>query len=68
MSVVFYNPQTGETLKHVTRRDGTRDLFVWKGNTTSRQVDHQHNVLKPNGSPAYIRDFNRRVIADDRMG
>ena len=68
MSETFYNPQTGETLKHVTRPDGTRELFVWQGDTTARNVDHQHNVLNPNGNPRYIRDFNRRVIADDRIG
>jgi hypothetical protein len=63
----FYNPISGETLKHTKRPDGTRNLFVWQGDTTSRDVDHQHNVISKNGVPAYIRDFNRRVIADDRL-
>ena len=66
MGETFYNPISGETLKHTERADGTRNLFVWKGDTTSRNVDHQHNVLSEGGTPAYIRDFNRRVIADDR--
>ena len=64
---VFYNPISGETLKHTERADGARQLFVWKGQTTQRSVDHQHNVLNPDGTVRYIRDFNRRVVADDRL-
>ncbi|NOT01207.1 MAG: hypothetical protein HOP29_11330 [Phycisphaerales bacterium] len=61
----FYNPVSGETLKHSERADGTRDLFVWRGETTNRSDDHQHSVLNPEGSVRFIRDFDRRVIADD---
>ena len=64
----FYNPISGETLKHRERADGTRDLFVWKGDTTDRSADHQHNVLNPDGTVRYVREFNRRVITDDRLG
>lgn len=66
MNQTFYNPISGETLKHRERSDGTRDLFIWNGNTTDRSDDHQHNVIDSNGNPRFIRDFNRRVIADDR--
>jgi len=62
----FFNPESNETLKHRTRADGTRDLFVWKGDTTRPSKDHQHNVISSDGSISYVRDFNGRVIADDR--
>jgi hypothetical protein len=66
MNVTFYNPQSGETLKHVTKPDGSRHLYVWKGDTTSRRQDHQHNVMTPYGSTSYVRDYGRRVVADNR--
>ncbi len=58
---VFHNPLSGETLVTFERADGTRDLKF--GDTGSSLPGHA--VLRENGTPAYIRDTDGRVIADD---
>ena len=62
----FYNPISNETLRHRERSDGTRDLFIWQGNTTERSVDHQHNIIGSMGDVQKIRDFGGRHVCDDR--
>lgn len=60
--IVFHNPLSGETLVHRDRKDGMRDLKY--GETGSSLPGH--SVLNQNGNPAYIRDTDGRVIADDK--
>ena len=61
--VVFENPSSGETLVHLTREDGTRDLFFSeKGSSV-----HGHAVLNKTGNPKYLRDTDGHVVADDQL-
>ena len=60
---VFHNPVSGETFVRWERADGTRDLKF--GETGSLLPGHA--VLRENGIPAYIRDTDGRVIADDKI-
>lgn len=61
----FVNPTSGETLIHREREDGKRDLFIIPPD--GNQNDHGHAVIYPDGHPAYIREFNGRVICDDKL-
>jgi len=61
--IVFHNPSSGETLVHRNRADGMRDLKFGETGTCLPG----HAVLNQNGTPAFIRDTDGRVIADDRL-
>ena len=56
---VFNNPVSGETLVHLTRPDGTRDLFT---SQTGSQT-HGHAVIGQNGNVRNLRDTDGHTIA-----
>jgi len=59
---VFRNSLSGETLVHRDRNDGMRDLKFGETGTSLPG----HVVLRQDGTPAFIRDVDGRVIADDK--
>jgi hypothetical protein len=62
---VFHNPLSGETLVHRDRADGMRDLKIVQTGVSGDRGGHA--VLGQDGTPAYIRDTNGQVIANDRQ-
>lgn len=60
----FTNPISGETLIHRDLPNGKRDLIIEKPGATG--LNHFHAVLEKNGKVSYLRDYYRRLIADDK--